>query len=95
MGIVINHFGIIQLRATGVGNLRTKLLSLPAFDDTQTEELLVPALLTGVTDRPITLLANNNSSGIQLELRTTEIDEVFLVNKIFIYNKVVASSYPG
>lgn len=95
MGIAINHFGIIQLRATGIGYLRCKLLSLPAFDDSQTEESLVPTLLTGVTDRPITLLANNNSSGVQLELRTTELDDVFLVNKIFVYNKVVASGYPG
>lgn len=95
MGKMINHFGIIQMRATGVGTLKIKLLSLPAFDDTQTEEILTPALLTGVTDRPITTLANNNSSGIQLEIRTTELDEVFLVNKIFVFNKVVASGYPG
>lgn len=91
LGENISHFAAIRIRLTGVGNLRMMVYSL---DDVRNKPL-VPFIM-GVTNRIIpTRLVNFTEQRASFELKTTEIDEKFKINRIVIFTKEVFSSYPG
>lgn len=87
----VNHVNAIRLRLKGSGNLRLNLFGL---EDSSTVELvdLVMAVATNV--EPVRL-TNFTQQRIQLEIRTSEIDEYFQISKIIIFSKAVATGYPG
>jgi hypothetical protein len=84
------HFNAVRLRVTGSGNLQLFLRSL---DDTNNIQLSSVPMLSTTNIEP-TVLANFIDQRGQLEIRTTEIDEVFTVSKIIIFIKPIASGYP-
>jgi hypothetical protein len=88
---VINHYGAVRTHITGVGNLRLTLFSL---DEVKVSPLL-PIILRARNNIEPTRLANFTQQKAKLELRTTEIDEVFNSNKIIVFVRPVAKSYPG
>lgn len=87
---LINHFGIIRLRLNGLGNLRLRLLSL----DEVKKKTLLPLVMSSLTNKEPTRLANFTQQRAQLEVRTIEIDETFKISKVIIFIKPVATSYP-
>lgn len=86
----ILHFGAVRQRLTGDGILRMNLSSL---DDVVVSA--IPSItMQPTTNREPTVLANFNQQRGYLHGFTQDIDEVFVVSKIIIYIKPVASGYP-
>lgn len=89
-GQFINHFNAVRVRVTGSGNLNPKLIAL----DTTTELALTPIPMQASTARLPNQLCNFTTQRAQLELKTTEIDEVFWIRQIIIYARPIYTSYP-
>lgn len=87
----INHYNAVRIRVTGNGNLQMRLLGL----DGVATQSLVDLPLTNPNGKVQTRLANFVQQYAQLELKTTEINEVFNVRRITIFVKPIATSYPG
>lgn len=88
---MINHYNGIHIRALGSGNLRTRLLSQDEIYD----QVLVPLVMQAATNRTAVRLANFTEESASIEIKTTEIDEVFTVSRITVFIKPVATSWPG
>lgn len=88
---VVNHYGLVRLRAVGSGNLKLKLFSL---DDVESSDRVSIALQARNNIEP-TELFNFTQQKAKLQIATTEIDEYFVISKIIIFVKPVAKSYPG
>ena len=90
-GESISHFAAIRVRVNGEGSLKMKVFSL---DDVKSKEL-VPLTMATTTRIIPTRLVNFMEQRASFELRTTEIDERFRINRIIIFMKEVFTSYPG
>lgn len=90
-GEYIHHTTGVRLRLVGTGNLKMRLLSLDAVI-TQT---LVPLVMTPTNAREPLRLSNFKSQRTQFEVSTTEINEVFKINRIIIFAKPVETDFPG
>jgi hypothetical protein len=87
----ISHFAAIRIRSNGVGNLKLAVYSL---DDVRSKTLV--ALPMAAASRIIpTRLVNFMEQRASFEIKTTEIDEFFRINRIVIFTKEVFTSYPG
>lgn len=84
------HVVAVRLRVTGSGNLQYFLRSL---DNVRNVQLTNHVMVASSNIEP-TILANFNEQRVQLELRTTVIDENFVISKIVIFVKSVATGYP-
>jgi hypothetical protein len=87
---VINHYGAVRMHVTGSANLKLMLFSL---DEVKTSTLL-PLTLKAKNNMEPTRLSNFTQQKAKLEVRTTEIGEFFNTNKIIVFVKPVAKSYP-
>jgi hypothetical protein len=86
-----HHICATRFRLTGSGDLKLTLLSL---DGVNTQDL-VDLTMASLNSIEPTRLANFQSQRIQLNFRTTAIDEIFEISKIILYAKPVAVEYPG
>jgi len=86
----INHFGIVRVRVTGLGNFKMTLYSL---DDVRSLDLQ-DTVLEVTTDRQPTRLCNFKSMNARLKFSVTEIDEYFELDGMLIYVKPTETSYP-
>lgn len=86
----IIHFGAVRLRVTGTGNLKLRFLSLNEV----AERILTPVVMSSTTDKYPNVLANFSKQRAQLEIKTTEIDDVFEIGEVCIYIKPIFASYP-
>lgn len=84
------HFNPIRLRVNGTGILRTSLWSL----DNVKSSILAPLSMLNATDREPVILSNFTQQRAQYEIKTTAIDEVFVISKITIFIRPVATEYP-
>lgn len=87
---MINHFNAVRLRVTGAGNLKGKLYSQ---GNNKTQDL-VPLVLESTTERSKTQLCNFSQERVFLEIKTTEINETFVITSILVFVKPKAESYP-
>ena len=87
----ISHFTAVRVRVTGTGNLKLKIYSL---DDIRNQEL-VALPLSSATDIIPTRLCNFTTQRASFEMKTTEMDETYRINRIVIFTKEIATSYPG
>lgn len=86
------HITGIRLRITGNGNLKATFFSL---DDTRSYPL-VDLIMASAPGRNLDRLANvPQEQRVYLELKTTEIDETFRLNRIIIWAKQVSVELPG
>jgi hypothetical protein len=88
---LINHYGAVRIRAVGSGNLQMTLFSL----DDINSSLLIAFPLSATTNKEPTRLANFTEQRAALEIKVTEINEWFRIDRIVIFSKPVASSFPG
>jgi hypothetical protein len=72
-GLFINHFTAVRMRVTGSGNLQCRLLSL----DEDNVVNLPNIVMTNAPGRYTNILCNMLTQRAQLEIKTTEINEVF------------------
>lgn len=80
----------VRMRVVGSGNLRTTLYSL----DEVNSSTLANIAMQATTNREPTILANFTEQRMQVEVKTTEMDETFRIGKIIIFVKPVAEDYP-
>lgn len=90
-GESISHFAAIRVRVNGIGNLQMTVFSL---DDVR-NKTLVPLQMQQKNRIIPTRLVNFVEQRACFELKTTQMDEKFRINRIVIFTKEVASSYPG
>lgn len=89
-GEVEHHIVGVKLRVTGSGNLKMTLTDLNSIQN----QSLIDLVMQSTTRIEPTKLANFQSQRIRLELKTTEINEVFTIKRIIIFAKPVAVEYP-
>lgn len=87
----ISHFAAIRIRVTGNAQLRMAVYSI---DDVRSKTL-VPLTVTSANRIQPTRLVNFMEQRASFELKTTDIDEKFRINRIVIFSKEVFTSYPG
>jgi hypothetical protein len=87
---LINHCVSVRLWAYGEGYLR---ISLYANRDIL-GQTLNPITLTVNETKMVNTLANFRNQGIQVEFKTTGIDEYFTINNLIAYIKPSSASYP-
>lgn len=91
-GEFVHHVNAVRMRITGSGSLKMQLNSL----DDVLSSTLVPFTMAAVTRVEPTRLANFKSQRIQLECRTTDINERILhIHRIIIYSRPVESDLPS
>jgi hypothetical protein len=90
-GDFIHHFTGVRMRVVGSGILRPTLRS-PDAVVTQT----LPTITMAATNRisPF-VLSNFNQERVQLKLETTDIDEIFRINRIVLFARPVATMEPA
>ena len=93
-GVTISHIVGIRVRVLGTGNLKSAVFSLANKDGECEEQYLTDTLMTGLTDKMPTVLANFKSMAICYEFRTIVKDEVLTISKIIPFTKPSALSYP-
>lgn len=87
----ISHFNSIRMRIIGTGSL---LMTLFSMQDVRSE-VLVPFTMGLTTNIQPTRLANFIEQRASLQIKTTAINEYFRINRIIIFSKEFATSYPG
>jgi hypothetical protein len=87
---VINHYGAIRMHVNGSGNIRPTLYSLGLVKSYTLSPLTMQSPASIEQNR----LSNFTQQKAALELRTTEINETFNINKIIVFVKPIAKSYP-
>src|SRR6187399_3003721 len=90
-GESISHYAAIRVRVTGTGNLK---MSVSSLDDVRSKTL-VPFVMQPLNRIIPTRLVNFTEQRASFELKTTEIDEKFRINRIVIFTREVFTSYPG
>ncbi len=88
---IINHYGAIRLRINGSASLQMRLLSM---DEVKTSSLLTVTIKSLTNDEP-TRLCNFTQNRASLEIKTTLINEKFIISKIVIFVKPVATGIPS
>jgi len=84
-----HHVVSVRMRVTGAGNLQCQYTDLGTGVD-----VLDPIVMQTTTAIEPTKLANFQAQRIRFELKTTVIDEHFLIRRIVLYAKQVAAEYP-
>jgi hypothetical protein len=87
----ISHFAAIRVRVNGIGNLKMTVYSL---DDIKSK-VLVPLVMQPKARIIPTRLVNFMEQRASFELKTTDFDEQFRINRIVIFTKETYTSYPG
>jgi len=87
---IINHFGAVRLRVTGSASLQMSLYSL----DEIKQNVLASVPVVNTTNIEPNRLSNFTQQRAKLEIRTTAINETFLISKIVVFVKPVAKSFP-
>lgn len=87
----ILHFGAVSLRVNGTGVLRMSFIGLDAVK-TKTLNTFSMSLTPG---KEPTVLSNFNSQRAVLRVETTAIDEYMEINRIIVWIKEVATSFPS
>jgi|SRR5215203_1758709 len=90
-GESISHFAAIRMRVNGNGALQMTVYSL---DDVKSKEL-VPFTMATTTRIIPTRLVNFMEQRACFEIKTTEIDESFRINRIIVFTRPVYTSFPG
>jgi len=87
----ILHFGAVTIRVNGTGVMRMTLLGL----DDDKSFVLNTFTMSSLPGREPTVLANFNSQRARLRIQTTGIDEYMKVNRVVLFVKQVATSFPN
>lgn len=87
----IIHVAGTRIRLTGSGNLKMQLQSL---DNVQLLDL-VPFVMQSTNSKEPFRLSNYVSQRCKIKVYTTEINEVFRINRIILFAKDLWKDYPS
>lgn len=86
----ILHWNAIRIRVNGTGALKMRLFSL---DDIRSKQM-VDVSMSMLPGRHHTVLANFLSERVSLEIQTNNINDFFRINRIILFSRFHATSYP-
>lgn len=86
----ILHFGAVKLRLQGVGNLKMKVYSL----DDRFEKDLVSLNMDRLPGLEPTRRFNFNAQRARIRFYTDKINDNVRINRVIVYAKPRATSYP-
>ena len=89
-GELISHFSAVRLRVVGNGILRLTMYSL---QDVESSTLPTITMATS-TNRQPAVLANFIQQRASLEIKTTDINEWFRINRVIVFTKPLWADYP-
>lgn len=84
-GEFFNHVAGVRMRVVGTGDLKMTLFSSDAVEST----VLTPFTLEATSRLAPFRIANFTEQRVQLEFKTTELNETFRINRIILYMKPV------
>jgi hypothetical protein len=90
-GESVSHFGAIRVRVYGTGQL---LMSAFSNDDVK-YKTMVPFKMAKLNRITPTRIVNFVEQRASFELKVTNPNEFFRIQRIIIFSKVSATSYPG
>ena len=94
-GEVISHFNGVRPRVIGEGNLLIASYA-PGGDNTDVlVETVLPYEMSATNTRQPVLLMNVRQQRMSLEIKVTEINEWFQINRINVFYKPLFTSFPG
>jgi len=85
------HYGGIRFRVNGSGNLRITYQSL----DNVKNKVLIPLVMATGTDKEPFRLGNFVTQRMFVRVETTDIDEIFKINRVIVFARPLYSQYPG
>lgn len=94
-GESINHFNGVRLRVIGNGNLRVATYQQGGDNTDVLNQTLVPYVMSTSTSRQPTLGMNGRKQRLSLEIKITDINEWFQINRLVVFMKPLYSSFPG
>src|SRR5262245_46961632 len=94
-GESINHFNGVRMRVLGSGNLDVAAYIQNGMDSDLLNQTLVPYAMSSATHRQPTLGLNVVKQRMSLEIKVTEINEWFAINRLIVYMKPLYTSFPG
>ena len=87
----ISHFNAVRFRGIGTGNLKIKLRS---YDNIQEQNLADIPMAMKTNIQP-TRLANFMDQRCIIQVGTDSINDYFKINRIILFSREHATSYPG
>lgn len=94
-GETISHFNALRPRVIGSGDLQVAAYA-PGGDNTDILiETILPYTMASATARQPTLLMNVKQQRISIEIKVTEINEWFQINRMSVFYKPLFTSFPG
>ena len=94
-GESINHFNGCRLRVIGEGDLQVAVYAPLGDNQDSLVETLIPYGMSPGTSRQPTLLMNTRQQRASLEIKVTEIDEWFQINRLVVFVKPLFTQFPG
>jgi hypothetical protein len=94
-GESINHFNGVRVRVVGSGNLDVAAYVQNGMNTDSLDQTLVPYAMSTATHRQPTLGLNVKKQRMSLEIKITEINEWFAINRLIVYMKPLYTSFPG
>jgi hypothetical protein len=94
-GEAISHFNGVRPRVIGEGSLLVAAYA-PGGDNTDILiETVMPYTMAASTEKQPTLLMNVKQQRISLEIKVTEINEWFQINRMNVFYRQLFTSFPG
>jgi len=87
----LSHFAAIRVRVNGTGQLK---MSIQSLDDIRSKTLIPFNMLTKTRIEP-TRIINFTETRASVEIKTTEKDEVFRINRIIVFMKESDTTVAG
>ena len=87
----IIHFGGVRIRVVGNGNLK---LTFQSLDSAMNQSLVAIPIPSGGGIEPLRL-ANFNTQRAFLRIETTQLNEIFKINRVVVFAKPIYTSYPA
>lgn len=94
-GESINHFNGVRLRVLGSGNLDVAAYIQNGMNSDLLSQTLNPYVLSSATHRQPTLGLNVRKQRMSLEIKVTDINEWFAINRLVVFMKPLYTSFPG
>lgn len=96
-GDAINHYNGLRLRVIGAGSLQVNSYAFSGDNDNPDVlvETLVPYTMASATKVEPTLLMNAKEFRLSIEVKVTEINEYFEIQRMVVFMKPLFTGVPG
>lgn len=94
-GEAINHFNGLRLRVIGSGDLQVFTYAVGGDETDTLVETVLPYTMASTTKIQPTLLMNSKEQRLSIEIKITEINEWFQIQRMVLFYRPLFSQVPG